>query len=93
MLDPFDAMRIALDDLVGAGAQHERTCDPAEHDQDSPCVWCAARTALLAAETSEQEAEDAADGNFDVGEYDVYDPTLSRDPAGGDDAEPAPEDE
>lgn len=41
----------ALDALVGPGAQFERACDRAEHDEsgfdaDSGCVWCEARAAL-----------------------------------------------
>lgn len=36
----------ALENLVGPGAQHEHTCDRAEHDEDSACIYCEARTAL-----------------------------------------------
>ena len=36
----------ALDNLVGAGAQHEHTCDSAEHDEDGACIYCEARAAL-----------------------------------------------
>ena len=36
----------ALDNLVGQGAQHEHTCDKAEHDADSGCFYCEARAAL-----------------------------------------------
>ena len=36
----------ALRDIVGPGAQHEETCDQAEHDADSGCIWCEARKVL-----------------------------------------------
>lgn len=36
----------ALDNIVGAGAQHEHTCDRSEHDAASGCIWCEARTVL-----------------------------------------------
>ncbi len=39
-------MQAALDNLVGPGGQHEFTCDKAEHDQDSKCIFCEARKAL-----------------------------------------------
>ncbi len=42
-------LELALDNIVGAGAQHEHTCDRAEHDDDSECIWCEARAALHAA--------------------------------------------
>ncbi len=46
-IDDNAILRAALTDIVGPGAQHEETCDKAEHDDDGPCIWCAARAALV----------------------------------------------
>lgn len=46
----IDRLVNALENIVGAGAQHEHTCDKAEHDQDSGCIWCDAREALRLAQ-------------------------------------------
>jgi hypothetical protein len=51
-------LRDALDNIVGPGAQHERTCDAAEHDEDGPCIWCAARHALADDTSSSTPARD-----------------------------------
>ncbi len=40
------ALLAAAEDLVGVGAQHEHTCDIAEHDEDGPCIFCALRAAI-----------------------------------------------
>jgi hypothetical protein len=39
----------ALDNIVGSGAQHEHTCDKAEHDEQSGCIYCEARSVLAGA--------------------------------------------
>jgi transcriptional regulator with XRE-family HTH domain len=36
----------ALDNIVGMGAQHETTCDRAEHTEGTQCIWCEARSTL-----------------------------------------------
>jgi hypothetical protein len=49
MTDTFNAyvaLCAALNNLVGSGAQHQRTCDPAGHADGNRCIWCEARDAL-----------------------------------------------
>jgi hypothetical protein len=40
----------AIDNIVGKGAQHETTCDRAEHADGGKCIWCEARDAMQRAE-------------------------------------------
>lgn len=49
-LNSHGALVKALDNLVGPGAEHELTCDTAEHDDESLCIYCEGRAALALAE-------------------------------------------